>query len=116
MLAAIESLLSAVVADSRSGDRHNSNVELLAQGVAKPRPPFRGRNTGHRRDRAHRTNIKSGARTPVSGMVNALTLIVILLVTAPLARFSPLATLAAILFVLAYNMNEWREVSFLLGS
>jgi SulP family sulfate permease len=62
------------------------------------------------------TNIKSGARTPVSGMVHALTLIVILLVAAPLARFIPLATLAAILFVVAYNMSEWREVSFLLGS
>jgi SulP family sulfate permease len=60
------------------------------------------------------TNIKSGARTPVSGMVHALTLIVILLVAAPLARFIPLATLAAILFVVAYNISEWREVRTIL--
>jgi sulfate permease, SulP family len=114
MLAAIESLLSAVVADSMSGDRHNSNVELLAQGVANLAVPFVGGIPATGAIARTATNIKSGARTPVSGMVHALTLIVILLVAAPLARFIPLATLAAILFVVAYNMSEWREVRTIL--
>ena len=106
MLAAIESLLSAVVAESMSGDRHNSNVELPAQGVAQPRRPFVGGIPVTGAIARTATNIKSGARTRVSGMVHALTLIVILLVAAPVARFIPLATLAAILFVVAYNMSE----------
>jgi SulP family sulfate permease len=110
MLAAIESLLSAVVADSMSGDRHNSNVELLAQGIANLAVPFVGGIPATGAIARTATNIRSGARSPVSGMVHALTLIVILLVAAPLARFIPLATLAAILFVVAYNMSEWREV------
>lgn len=114
MLAAIESLLSAVVADSMSGDRHNSNVELLAQGVANLAVPFVGGIPATGAIARTATNIKSGACTPVSGMVHALTLIVILLVAAPLARFIPLATLAAILFVVAYNMSEWREVRTIL--
>lgn len=114
MLAAIESLLSAVVADNMSGDRHNSNVELLAQGVANLAVPFVGGIPATGAIARTATNIKSGARTPVSGMVHALTLIVILLVAAPLARFIPLATLAAILFVVAYNMSEWREVRTIL--
>ena len=114
MLAAIESLLSAVVADSMSGDRHNSNVELLAQGVANLAVPFVGGIPATGAIARTATNIKSGARTPVSGMVHALTLIVILLVAAPLARFIPLAALAAILFVVAYNMSEWREVRTIL--
>lgn len=114
MLAAIESLLSAVVADNMSGDRHDSNVELLAQGVANLVVPFVGGIPATGAIARTATNIKSGARTPVSGMVHALTLIVILLVAAPLARFIPLATLAAILFVVAYNMSEWREVRTIL--
>jgi sulfate permease, SulP family len=114
MLAAIESLLSAVVADGMSGDRHKSNVELLAQGVANLVVPFVGGIPATGAIARTATNIKSGARTPVSGMVHALTLIVILLVAAPLARFIPLATLAAILFVVAYNMSEWREVRTIL--
>jgi SulP family sulfate permease len=114
MLAAIESLLSAVVADSMSGDKHNSNVELLAQGVANFAVPFVGGIPATGAIARTATNIRSGARTPVSGMVHALTLLVILLVAAPLARFIPLATLAAILFVVAYNMSEWREVRTIL--
>ena len=110
MLAAIESLLSAVVADGMSGDKHNSNVELLAQGIANLAVPFVGGIPATGAIARTATNIRSGARTPVSGMVHALTLLVILLVAAPLARFIPLATLAAILFVVAYNMSEWREV------
>jgi SulP family sulfate permease len=114
MLAAIESLLSAVVADSMSGDRHNSNVELLAQGIANLAVPFVGGIPATGAIARTATNIRSGARTPVSGMVHALTLLVILLIAAPLARYIPLATLAAILFVVAYNMSEWREVRTIL--
>ena len=114
MLAAIESLLSAVVADNMSGDRHNSNMELLAQGIANLAVPFVGGIPATGAIARTATNIRSGARTPVSGMVHALTLLVILLVAAPLARFIPLATLAAILFVVAYNMSEWREVRTIL--
>ena len=114
MLAAIESLLSAVVADGMSGDKHNSNVELIAQGVANLAVPFVGGIPATGAIARTATNIRSGARTPLSGMVHALTLLVILLVAAPLARFIPLATLAAILFVVAYNMSEWREVRTIL--
>ena len=114
MLAAIESLLSAVVADNMSGDKHNSNVELLAQGIANLAVPFVGGIPATGAIARTATNIRSGARTPVSGMVHALTLLVILLVAAPLAGFIPLATLAAILFVVAYNMSEWREVATIL--
>lgn len=114
MLAAIESLLSAVVADGMSGDRHNSNVELLAQGIANLAVPFVGGIPATGAIARTATNIRSGARTPMSGMVHALTLVVILLVAAPLARYIPLATLAAILFVVAYNMSEWREVRTIL--
>jgi len=114
ILAAIESLLSAVVADSMSGDKHNSNMELLAQGIANLAVPFVGGIPATGAIARTATNIRSGARTPVSGMVHALTLLVILLVAAPLARFIPLAALAAILFVVAYNMSEWREVRTIL--
>ena len=114
MLAAIESLLSAVVADNMSGDRHNSNMELLAQGIANLAVPFVGGIPATGAIARTATNIRSGARTPISGMVHALTLLVILLVAAPLARFIPLATLSAILFVVAYNMSEWREVRTIL--
>ncbi len=114
MLAAIESLLSAVVADGMSGDKHNSNVELLAQGIANLAVPFVGGIPATGAIARTATNIRSGARTPLSGIVHSLTLLVILLVAAPLARFIPLATLAAILFVVAYNMSEWREVRTIL--
>src|SRR4051812_32874608 len=114
MLAAIESLLSAVVADSMSGDRNNSKMELLAQGGANLAVPLVGGIPATGAIARTATNIRSGARTPVSGMVHALTLAVILAVATPLAGFIPLATLAAILFVVAYNMSEWREVRTIL--
>jgi len=114
MLAAIESLLSAVVADNMSGDRHNSNMELLAQGMANLAVPFVGGIPATGAIARTATNIRSGARSPLSGMVHALTLLVILVVAAPFARFIPLAALAAILFVVAYNMSEWREVRTIL--
>ncbi len=114
LLGAIESLLSAVVADGMSGDRHNSNVELTAQGIANIFSPLFGGIPATGAIARTATNIRSGARTPVAGMVHALTLLVILLVAAPLARFVPLATLAAVLFVVAYNMGEWREIGGIL--
>jgi SulP family sulfate permease len=110
LLAAVESLLSAVVADGMSGDHHNSNVELMAQGVANIVSPLFGGIPATGAIARTATNIRSGALTPVAGMVHALTLLAILLVAAPLARFVPLATLAAVLFVVAYNMGEWREI------
>ena len=114
MLAAVESLLSAVVADGMSGDKHNSNVELVAQGVANLTSPLFGGIPATGAIARTATNIRSGARTPVSGMIHALTLLAILLVAAPLARFVPLATLAAVLFVVAWNMGEWREIGSIL--
>ncbi len=114
ILAALESLLSAVVADSMSGDRHNSNVELLAQGLANIATPFFGGIPATGAIARTATNIRSGARSPIAGIVHALVLLLILLVAAPLARFIPLATLAAVLLVVAYNMGEWREIPAIL--
>jgi SulP family sulfate permease len=114
LLAAIESLLSAVVADSMSGDRHNSNVELVAQGIANITVPLFGGIPVTGAIARTATNIRSGARTPVSGMIHALTLLAIILFAAPLARFIPLGTLAAVLFVVSYNMGEWREIPMVL--
>jgi len=114
LLAAVESLLSAVVADSMTGDRHNSNVELVAQGIANLASPLFGGIPATGAIARTATNIRSGARTPVAGMIHALTLLTILLVAAPLARFVPLATLSAVLFVVAYNMGEWREIGVIL--
>jgi SulP family sulfate permease len=110
LLAAVESLLSAVVADSMSGTRHNSNTELVAQGLANIASPLFGGIPATGAIARTATNIRAGARTPVAGMLHALTLLVILVAAAPLARFVPLATLAAVLFVVAYNMGEWKEI------
>lgn len=114
LLAAIESLLSAVVADSMSGDRHNSNVELVAQGVANLTVPLFGGIPVTGAIARTATNIRSGARSPLSGIIHAVTLLCIVLFAAPLARFIPLGTLAAVLFVVAYNMGEWREIPMIL--
>jgi SulP family sulfate permease len=97
-----------------TGDRHNSNVELIAQGVANLASPLFGGIPATGAIARTATNIRSGARSPVAGIVHALTLLSILLVAAPLARFVPLATLAAVLFVVAYNMGEWREIGSIL--
>ncbi len=109
-LAAIESLLSAVVADSMTGDRHKSNVELLAQGLANIVSPLFGGIPATGAIARTATNIRFGAQTPISGMIHAGTLLVILLVAAQLVRFVPLAALAAVLMVVAYNMGEWHEI------
>lgn len=110
MLGAIESLMSAVVADKMTGRRHNSNVELIAQGLANIASPLVGGLPATGAIARTATNIRSGAQSPVSGMVHALTLLVILLVAAPLASSVPMAVLAGILLVVSYNMGEWREI------
>ena len=114
LLAAVESLLSAVVADGMTKDKHNSNVELIAQGVANLLTPLAGGIPATGAIARTATNIRSGARSPVAGIVHALVLLLILLVAAPLARFVPLATLAAVLFVVAYNMGDWKEIGTIL--
>jgi len=106
--------MSAVVADRLSGDRHNPNVELVAQGVANLMSPLVGGLPATGAIARTATNIRSGAQSPVAGLVHALTLVVILLVAAPLARYVPLAVLAAILMVVAYNMGDWAEIPELL--
>ena len=110
MLGAIESLMSAVVADRMSGDRHNSNVELFAQGVANIVSPMFGGLPATGAIARTATNIRSGAKTPVAGIIHALTLLGILLFAAPWAAFIPMAVLAAILVVVAWNMGEWHEI------
>jgi SulP family sulfate permease len=114
LLGAIESLMSATVADRMTGDRHNPNVELVAQGVANLASPLVGGLPATGAIARTATNIRSGARTPVAGIIHALTLLVVLLVAAPLAREVPLAVLSGILLVVAYNMGEWREIPSLL--
>ena len=110
LLAAVESLLSAVVADSLSGTRHNSNMELVAQGVANLACPLFGGIPATGAIARTATNIRAGARTPFAGIIHAITLLIVLVAAAPLARYIPLATLSAVLFVVAYNMGEWREI------
>jgi SulP family sulfate permease len=114
LLGAIESLLSAVVADRMSGDRHEPNVELIAQGVANVVSPLFGGLPATGAIARTATSIRSGARTPIAGMIHAATLLLVVLVAAPLAQFVPLTVLAAILFVVAWNMGEWDELPDLL--
>lgn len=111
MLAAIESLLSAVVADNMSGDRHKPDAELLAQGTANLLVPMFGGIPATGAIARTATNIRSGATSPVSGVIHGFTLLVIILAAAPLARFIPLPTLAAILMVVSYRMGEWKEIA-----
>jgi SulP family sulfate permease len=113
LLAAIESLLSAVVADGMIDDRHDSNQELVAQGVANIVCPFFGGLPATGAIARTATNIRSGARTPVAGIIHAGTLLLILLVAAPLAKFIPLATLSAVLMIVAFNMGDWQEFKML---
>ena len=108
LLAAVESLLSAVVADGMIGGRHRSNMELIAQGVANIVAPMFGGMPATGAIARTATNIKNGGRTPVAGMVHALTLLLITLFFGRWAALIPLATLAAILVVVSYHMSEWR--------
>src|SRR5213078_2076160 len=110
MLGAIESLMSAVVSDRMSNDRHNPNVELIGQGVANIMSPMFGGLPATGAIARTATNIRSGAQTPVAGMIHALTLLLVLVFAAPLAKHIPLSVLAAILMMVAYNMGEWREI------
>ena len=114
MLGAIESLMSAVVSDRMSGDKHNPNAELVAQGVANIISPLFGGLPATGAIARTATNVRSGAKTPVAGMTHALALLAIVLFAAPLARFIPLSVLAGILFAVAYNMGEWHEIPELL--
>src|ERR1700674_6055318 len=114
MLGAIESLMSAVVSDRMSGDKHNPNVELVGQGIANILSPLFGGLPATGAIARTATNIRSGAKTPVAGIIHSLTLLAIVVFAAPLARFIPLSVLAAILLVVSYNMGEWREIPELL--
>ena len=114
MLGAIESLMSAVVSDRMSNDRHNPNVELIGQGVANIFSPMFGGLPATGAIARTATNIRSGAQSPVAGMIHALTLLCILLFAAPLVSYVPMAALAGILLIVAYNMGEWREIPQLL--
>lgn len=106
MLGAIESLLSAVVADGMAGTKHNSNQELVGQGIANIVAPLFGGIAATGAIARTATNIRNGGNNPIAGIMHALTLVIILLVLAPLAVNIPLATLSAILFVVAWNMSE----------
>jgi SulP family sulfate permease len=114
MLGAIESLMSAVVSDRLSNDRHNPNVELIAQGVANIFSPMVGGLPATGAIARTATNIRSGAQSPVAGMIHALTLLCILLFAAPLVSYVPMAALAGILMIVSCNMGEWREIPQLL--
>ena len=114
MLGAIESLMSAVVSDRMSNDRHNPNVELFGQGVANIMSPLFGGLPATGAIARTATSIRSGAQSPAAGMIHSLTLVCILLFASPLVRFVPMAVLAGILMVVSYNMGEWREIPQLL--
>ena len=110
MLGAIESLLSATVADGVTGDRHNSNTELIAQGAANIVVPFFGGIPVTGAIARTMTNINNGGRTPVAGIIHAVVLLLILLFLSPLTRHIPMACLAGVLVIVSYNMSEWRTI------
>jgi sulfate permease, SulP family len=114
MLGAIESLMSAVVSDRMSNDRHNPNVELIGQGVANIVSPMFGGLPATGAIARTATNVRAGAQSPIAGIIHALTLLCVLLFAAPLASYIPMAALAGILMIVAYNMGEWREIPQLL--
>jgi sulfate permease, SulP family len=114
MLGAIESLLSAMVADGVIGDKHNSNTELMAQGIANIITPFFGGIPSTGAIARTMTNINNGGRTPVAGIIHAMVLLLILLFLGPLTKYIPMACLAGVLVVVSYNMSEWRQFKALL--
>jgi sulfate permease, SulP family len=114
-LAALESLLAAVVADGMLGTRHRSNMELVAQGVGNIGSVLFGGIPATGAIARTATNIKSGGRTPIAGMIHAVVLLLILLFLGKYAALIPMATLAAILIVVAYNMSEWKQFGELLS-
>ncbi len=109
ILAAIESLLSCVVADGMVGSKHNSNAELVAQGAANIASVLFGGIPATGAIARTAANAKNGGRTPVAGMVHAVVLLLVLLFLMPLAELIPMPTIAAILFMVAYNMSEWKK-------
>jgi SulP family sulfate permease len=109
LLAAIESLLCCVVADGMIDDRHDPNQELMAQGLANICSPLFGGIPATGAIARTATNVKNGGRTPIAGIIHATTLLIVILVAAPLAKYIPLATLSAVLVVVAYNMGEWHQ-------
>ncbi len=109
ILAAIESLLSCVVSDGMIGDRHNSNTELIAQGLGNIASGVFGGIPATGAIARTAANVKNGGRSPVAGMVHAVTLLLFLLVLMPVAKLIPMPIIAAILFMVAYNMSEWRH-------
>lgn len=114
ILGALESLLSAVVADEMIGDTHDSNMELIAQGLANIASGLFGGIPATGAIARTASNVKSGGRSPISGMVHAITLLITMLVLMPLAKMIPMTALSAILIVVAYNMSEWRTFKSLL--
>jgi len=114
MLGAIESLMSAVVSDRMSNDRHNPNVELIAQGAANVVSPMFGGLPATGAIARTATNIRAGAQSPVAGVIHSLTLLAVLLFASHWVSFVPMSVLAGILLVVAYNMGEWREIPGLL--
>jgi len=109
ILAAIESLLSCVVSDGMIGDRHNSNTELIAQGMGNICSGLFGGIPATGAIARTAANVKNGGRSPISGMVHAVVLLLFLIVLMPLAKMIPMPIIAAILFMVAYNMSEWRH-------
>ncbi len=116
ILAAIESLLSAVVADGMIGGKHRSNMELVAQGLANIVTPIFGGIPATGAIARTATNIKNGGRTPIAGIIHAVTLLLIMLFFGSLAKLIPMATLASVLIIVSYNMSEWRSFKSLLKS
>ncbi|MEG1685429.1 MAG: sulfate permease [Bacteroides sp.] len=114
VLGAIESLLSATVADGVTGDKHNSNQELMAQGIANLVAPLFGGIPATGAIARTMTNINNGGKTPVAGIIHAFVLLLILLFLMPLAQYIPMACLAGVLVIVAYNMSEWRTVRALM--
>lgn len=108
LLGAVESLLSAVVADGMIGSRHRANMELVAQGIANIASPLFGGIPATGAIARTATNVRNGGRTPVAGIIHAITLLLIMLFFGKWAALIPMATLAAILVVVAYHMSEWR--------
>ena len=108
VLGAIESLLSATVADGVTGDKHDSNTELIAQGTANLITPLFGGIPATGAIARTMTNINNGGKTPVAGIIHAIVLLLILLFLMPLAQYIPMACLAGVLVIVSYNMSEWR--------
>ena len=116
VLGAIESLLSAAVADGVIGDRHDSNTELIAQGVANVVTPIFGGIPATGAIARTMTNINNGGKTPIAGIIHAIVLLLILLLLMPLAQYIPMACLAGVLVIVSYNMSGWRTFKSLLKS